>query len=118
MGSKRKTFLGKLEDAKNDPKVQPLTGGMRQRHGEGTILIPAARQVDEWMRKVPKGRLATINQIREVLAEAHGEDVTCPIVAGIHARVAAGVGHLAQGDGAGLRLRPESLSREQPRFRC
>ena len=90
MASKRKTFLEKLEDDKDYRKVQPLTGGMRERFGEGTILIPAPRQVDALMRRVPRGKLVTINQIREVLAEAHGASMTCPIVTGILARIAAG----------------------------
>ncbi len=88
--AKRKTFLEKLADDGDLPRVQPLTGAMRRRHGAGTILLPAASQVDALMRTARKGKLITINQIREALADAHGANMTCPIVAGIHARIAAG----------------------------
>ncbi len=90
MARTRKTFLEKLADDHGFPKVQPLSGGMLKRHGPGTILIPAARQVDALMAKVPKGKLLTINQIRAALAIECDADMTCPIVAGIHARIAAG----------------------------
>ena len=85
-----KSFTEKLHEDKGFPRVQPLTGGMRERYGEGTILIPAALEVDELMRRPKKGQLVTIHQIREHLAERHDATMTCPIVAGIQARIAAG----------------------------
>ena len=86
----RRTFREKLADDKDLPRVKPLTGGMKERFGPGTILMPAAREVDALMRKVRKGRVTTINHLREVLARRHGATVACPIVTGIHARIAAG----------------------------
>jgi hypothetical protein len=44
---------------------------MSKRWGTGTCVIPAPREVNEIMRLVPRGRLITINQIREVLAKRH-----------------------------------------------
>jgi alkylated DNA nucleotide flippase Atl1 len=46
-------------------------------------------EVDEIMRKVPLGKLITINQIREFLARKHGASIGCPITTGIFAWVAA-----------------------------
>lgn len=88
--ARKKTFREKLADDKDFPRVQPMTGGMKQRYGEGTIVIPAPSEVDALMRRAKKGRLVTINQIREHLARRHGATVSCPIVTGIHARIAAG----------------------------
>ena len=45
--------------------------------------------VDDVMRKVPKGKLVTINQIRELLAARHHAYTACPITTGIFAGVAA-----------------------------
>ena len=42
------------------------------------------------MKRVPKGKLMTINQIREALASRHGATIACPIVTGISARMVAG----------------------------
>ena len=95
----RKTFREKLADSKDFPRVQPLEGGMLKRFGPGTILLPAPHEVDDLMRKVPKGKLTTINQIREKLAARHGATVCCPIVGGIHARIAAGAAGEDETDG-------------------
>ena len=86
----KRSFKEKLADAKDFPRVQQLTGGMERRYGPGTIVLPAAGEVDALMRKVPEGKVTTINQIRECLATRHGATVACPIVTGIHARIAAG----------------------------
>ena len=88
--SQKKSFREKLADSKDLPRVEPITGGMIERWGPGTVLLPAPHEVDELMRRVPKGKLITINQIREILAKRHGATLACPIVTGIHARIAAG----------------------------
>ena len=41
------------------------------------------------MKKVPKGRVITINRIRELLAKKHGATIGCPITTGIFAWVSA-----------------------------
>jgi alkylated DNA nucleotide flippase Atl1 len=87
---RRKTFREKLADSKDFPRVEQISPGMRKMWGPGTIVIPAPHEVDEIMRAVPKGKLITINQIREVVALRHGATVGCPITTGIHARIAAG----------------------------
>lgn len=46
-------------------------------------------EVDEIMRSIPKGKLITINQIREKLAQKHGATIGCPITTGIFASIAA-----------------------------
>lgn len=58
-----------------------------------TMVIPSPAEVDEAMRRVPKGRLATINEIRACLAKKHGTDIACPMTTGIFAWIAA---HAAQ----------------------
>ena len=46
-------------------------------------------EVDEIMKKVPRGKIITINQIRVILAKKHGASIGCPITTGIFAWVAA-----------------------------
>jgi len=84
------------------PSVVPITGKMSRRWGTGTVVIPAPREVDEMMRKVRKGRLTTINHIRQALARTHGATIGCPITTGIFAWVAA---HAAAEDEAEGRKR-------------
>ena len=87
---RRKTFREKLADQKDLPRVVRISPGMAKQWGPGTIVIPAPREVDDLMKRVPKGKLVTINQIREAVAKRHGATIGCPITTGILARVAAG----------------------------
>jgi hypothetical protein len=71
MAKLKKSWREKLNDDGDLPKVVKVNEKMSKRWGEGTCVIPAPREVDEIMRTVPRGRLITINQIREVLAKRH-----------------------------------------------
>ncbi len=71
MAKLRKSWREKLADSKDLPRVVEITENMSQRWGTGTVCIPAPMEVDEIMRQVPRGRLITINQIREVVAKRH-----------------------------------------------
>ena len=75
MAKLRKTWREKLEDSKDLPRVVEITGKMSTRWGTGTVCIPAPIEVDEIMKKVPRGKLITINQIREVVAKRHGASI-------------------------------------------
>src|SRR5262245_4415042 len=86
---KRKTWREKLADDKDLPKVVKITGKMSKRWGKGTCAIPAPREVDAIMRKVPEGKLITINEIRRIVAKKHKATIGCPITAGIFAWIAA-----------------------------
>jgi len=87
--SKRKSWSEKLHDNKGLPKVEKITDKMSKRWGAGTVVIPAPMEVDELMRKVPEGKLITINEMRAVLAKKHGATIGCPITTGIFAWIAA-----------------------------
>jgi len=86
---KKKTWSEKLQDSKGLPKVEKITGKMSKKWGTGTVVIPAPMEVNETMRKVPEGKLTTINDIRAVLAQKHKATIGCPITTGIFAWVAA-----------------------------
>jgi alkylated DNA nucleotide flippase Atl1 len=85
----KKSWCEKLQNSKDLPKVEEITDKMSKRWGKGTIVIPAPKEVDEIMRKVPKGKVTTINEIRSALAKKHGATIGCPITTGIFAWVAA-----------------------------
>ncbi|MFC1905244.1 hypothetical protein ACFLXL_00360, partial [Chloroflexota bacterium] len=84
-----KSWREKLADSKGLPKVQEITPNMSQRWGTGTVVIPAPWQVNEIMKRVPRGKLVTINEIRQELARKYGASIGCPITTGIFAWVAA-----------------------------
>ncbi|WP_076998751.1 MGMT family protein [Variovorax sp. KK3] len=71
------------------PEVKPIPDRMQARHGTGTILITSPREVDEAMRRVPEGRLATVFGIGESLARVHGASIGCTVTTAIFASMAA-----------------------------
>jgi alkylated DNA nucleotide flippase Atl1 len=85
-----KSWKEKLADNKGLPKIVNIEGKLRKAWGTGTCVVPAPREVDEIMKKVPRGKLVTINRIREILARKHEATIGCPITTGIFARIAAG----------------------------
>jgi hypothetical protein len=85
----KKSWREKLADDKGLPKVAPVCGAMTKRWGTGRMVIPAPREVDELMQRVPRGRLTTINELRAALARRHQADFGCPITTGIFAWIAA-----------------------------
>lgn len=93
----RKSWKEKLADSKDLPKVEKIEGKLTTRWGKGTVVIPAPREVDSVMRKVPAGKLITINEIRGILAKKHKATICCPITTGIFAWIAA---HAAEDDAA------------------
>jgi len=85
----KKSWTEKLKDSKDLPKVEKITDKMSKRWGTGTVVIPAPMEVDEVMRRVPEGKIITINEIRATLAKKHKATIGCPITTGIFAWVAA-----------------------------
>jgi len=100
MAKGHKTWREKLADDKDFPRVVEITGKMSTRWGTGTVVIPAPREVDEIMKKVPRGKLITINQIRAMLAKKHGASIGCPITTGIFAHIVAHAAEEAKAEGA------------------
>jgi len=88
----KKSWHEKLMNNKDLPKVEKITAKMAGRWGTkagDTVVIPAPIEVDEIMRKVPRGKVITINEIRSLLANKHNTTIACPITTGIFARIAA-----------------------------
>ena len=88
---KKKSWKDKLNNDKDLPRIVPIEGRLSKKWGTGTCVIPSPKEVNQLMKKIPKGKLVTINQIRETLAKKHKATIGCPITTGIFARIAAGV---------------------------
>ncbi len=96
----RKSWQEKLADNKGLPKVAEVTGKMSRRWGEGTMVVPAPMEVDALMKQVPKGKLATINELRAALATRHHVNFACPMTTGIFCWIAANAAEEAAHAGA------------------
>ena len=89
MASKKKTWQEKLNDSKDLPKVVRLDARQSKKWGKGTMAIPSPLEVNAIMKKVPSGKLITINRIREKIATRHHATIGCPITTGIFSWIAA-----------------------------
>ena len=85
----RKSWREKLADSKDLPRVVAIPDRMKAKWGDGTLVIPAPKEVDELMRRVPKGKVTSINHIRAALAKKHSATICCPLTTGIFAWIAA-----------------------------
>lgn len=94
----RRSWGEKLRDSKGLPKVEPITGKMSAQWGTGTLVVPAPIEVDELMRRVPKGKLTTVNDVRTALAKKHSASIACPLTTGLFTVIAA---HAAEENEAG-----------------
>lgn len=99
MPKPKKSWREKLADDKGLPKIAAVDGKMTKKWGEGLMVIPAPREVDAMMQKVPKGKLTTINELRAALARQHRANFGCPITTGIFAWIAAHAAEEAMAEG-------------------
>jgi len=89
MSPKKKSWREKLLDAKDLPKQIPVPEKLQAKHGRGMMVLPAPVEVDAMMKKARKGKLLTIDQIRQALANKHQTNTACAMVTGIFAWIAA-----------------------------
>ena len=83
----RTTSREKLEKPQK-PRVVNVPPKM-SRFGKGKMLIPTPQLIDNLIRRVPKGKLVTVSELRRKLAADFAVDVTCPLTTGIFVRIAA-----------------------------
>ncbi len=84
--------------ASKPPEVKPVPanfGGMRT--GQ-MMLIPSPKLVDDFIRKIPRGKSVDMATMRTQLAKANRADGCCPLTTGIFLRIvveAANEAHVA-----------------------
>ena len=84
----RKSFIEHLNEPNDKlPTIKRVDAG---KWGSGKMVIPQPKDVDELMKKVPKGKVVTINEIRAALTKKYRADFACPLTTGIFVWIAAG----------------------------
>lgn len=95
---KKKTWHEKLETGKEVKIVDiPNDWAMTMGHGKMVILTP--KIINNYIKTIPKGKLTTINHIREKYAAEYKVDTTCPITTGIFVWISAGAAEEDRVDG-------------------
>ena len=86
--SSRIPWREKLE-RQQQPKIVDIPPRMQSRLGKGRMVIPRPLDVDALIRRVPKGKLVTVLQLRKELAKRSKVDIACPLCTGIFVRISA-----------------------------
>ena len=60
-----------------------------------TMLVPTARQVDDFIRSIASGVEMDVRAWRTAMALEHGAEVSCPVYTGYHLRSVAEAAHEA-----------------------
>src|SRR5436190_559810 len=73
-----------LLNAADEPKLKPSPRTVGDVVEGQMMLVPTARQVDEFMRGIPAGTSVDVRTLRKAMAARHGAEVTCPVYMGYH----------------------------------
>jgi len=84
----KKTWNEKLNDSKNMPYVAEIDCQFAAKFGPKMLIAPPLAY-DALMKQIPKGKLMTIDRMREYLAKKYNADWTCFMTAGIFCNIAA-----------------------------
>jgi len=86
----KKTFNEKLQFSGGLPKVEKFTNPRHiERYKSDTMVIAAPVEYDSLMKKVPAGKVITIDRMMAYMAKKHGAGCACPMTAGIFVNIAA-----------------------------
>lgn len=107
MAYKKKTWTEKLHDKKKFPKVLSFErnfpcGKALEKWGAkpgDSVVITQPLEVDEIMKKIPKGNIITLYEICRLLAKKHQVDYCCSLTTGIFINIAAHAAEEAQEKG-------------------
>lgn len=82
--------IDKLRAGKKAKIVHPLPERCAHWGPPGaSMVIATPAEVDELVKTIPPGKLATVNTVREALAKRHGTTIACPITTGIFLSIVA-----------------------------
>lgn len=92
----KKTWIEKLNSKKDLPKIVTFTEEQLKKsklkwnvQPGDTMVIPSPIEVSQIMKKIPKGKLITINEIRNILAKKYNTTIACPMTTGIFTWISA-----------------------------
>lgn len=93
-----KSWADKLDQG--TPVIKPTPRTIGDVIEGQTMLVPTARQVDDFIRSIPKGVQMDVRALRTAMALEHGAEVSCPVYMGYHLRAVAEAAYEALERGA------------------
>lgn len=86
----KKDFNSMMKNNKDMPKIQIVEDeDTIKKYGGSKMFFAPPLYYDELMKKVPKGKLITVSQMRNYLAKKYNADFTDPMTAGIFVNIVA-----------------------------
>lgn len=97
--TKKPSWQEKLNDSKDLPKIVVAKGNLAKHWGKGKMVVPCPLDVDGVMKKVPKGKVITVSEIRKAVAKKYKADYGCPLTSGIFTWISANAAEEAKSEG-------------------
>lgn len=82
-----KSWSDKLDQG--TPVIKPTPRSVGDVVEGQTMLVPTARQVDDFIRSIPHGVDIDVRALRTAMALENGAEVSCPVYTGYHLRAVA-----------------------------
>ena len=79
----------KMNNNKDMPKIVELDEEAAKKWGGKTMVIAPPIDYDNFMKKVPNGKLITTDILRKTMAKKYNVDITCPLTCGIFVNICA-----------------------------
>jgi hypothetical protein len=92
MAKVKKSWQEKL-DSGGEAHVGTMTRTISGVPAGGLMLIPTPRQVDNYIRAIPKGTSITPKEMGDALAKDASADISCPMCIGIFTRISSEAAH-------------------------
>lgn len=83
-----KSWLEKMNGKGDLPKRVRLEGDAARRAGGETMIIPSPWDLRRLIATIPKGKVATVTELRAALAREANADLACPMTTGIFTWIA------------------------------
>jgi hypothetical protein len=88
MGRRKKTWTEKL-NIDREPEVCVLDKPCVGIEAGKKLLVATPKVVEDYVRKIPKGRSVDVKTLRDDLARQFGADSSCPLSTGMYLRIIA-----------------------------
>ena len=94
MNEEKKDFNAMLHNNKDMPKIKTIDKEeVVSRYGGRKMLLAPPIDYDKVIKRIPHGKLLTIERIRNHLAYQYDADFTCPLTAGVFTGIVAWASH-------------------------
>jgi hypothetical protein len=101
MAKPKPSWTDKLNGSK-PPIVKPAPMNFAGMRAGQMMLIPSPKLIDDFIRKIPKGKQVDMATMRTQLAKLHRAEVSCPVTTGIFLRIVVEAANEAHDNGTAV----------------